>query len=296
MEIVSSSALVFCYLPVVARREKIPALGGAPRAPQGGHRGRLSPRPSLDPLRNVPPGSPPAALRFAPLRGCRGPEPSAPAPFPCGRCGGGGRARHGGGGRGPAGLFRGLRQLQLRLGAGGRAAARRAPGGGRRGGGEQPGAAAAAAAARRALPPGVAAARLPLQPAQQTDRLGEPRPAGAGGGAGAAGGAGVGRGGRGGRAGAGRAGVRPRRAAGPGVTGAPLSAAAPQGVQGVEEQRRAAAGDLQPAREEAAAAAPRPGHGHQVVQHLRGQRRRRAAAGGQGAVPAGRGAGAGGVG
>lgn len=79
------------------------------------------------------------------------------------------------------------------------------------------------------------------------------------------------------------------------MTGALLSPAAPQGVQGVEEQRRAPAGDLQPARE-AAAARPRRGHGHKVVQHLRGQRRRRAPPGRQGQVPAGRGAGAAGVG
>lgn len=91
------------------------------------------------------------------------------------------RPRHGGAGGGPAGLFRGLRQLQLRFGAR-RAPARRAPGGSRPGLGGQPGA-AAAAAARRALPSGVAAARLPLQPSQQGDRLGEPRPAGARGGA-----------------------------------------------------------------------------------------------------------------
>lgn len=56
----------------------------------------------------------------------------------------------------------------------------------------------------------------------------------------------------------------------PAVTGALLSPAAPQGVQGVEEQRRAPARDLQPARE-AAAAGPRRGHGDKVVQHLRGQ-------------------------
>lgn len=70
------------------------------------------------------------------------------------------------------------------------------------------------------------------------------------------------------------------------MTGALLSPAAPQGVQGVEEQRRAPAGDLQPAREEAPAA-PCPRHGHKVVQHLRGQRRRRAPAGRQGQLSAG---------
>lgn len=133
------------------------------------------------------------------------------------------RPRHGGGGRGPAGFLRGLRQLQLRLGAR-RGPGRREPGGGRRGaGGRQPGEPAAAAAARRAVPGGVAAARLPLQPAQQADRLGEPRPQGARG--------------------------------------------APPGVQGVEEQRRAPAGGVQPAREEAPAATRRR-HGHKVVQHL----------------------------
>lgn len=43
--------------------------------------------------------------------------------------------------------------------------------------------------------------------------------------------------------------------------------AAPPGVQGVEEQRRAPAGGVQPAREEAPAATRRR-HGHKVVQHL----------------------------
>lgn len=65
-----------------------------------------------------------------------------------------------------------------------------------------------------------------------------------------------------------------------------LSPAAPPGVQGVEDQRRAPAGELQPAREEAPPAAC-PRHGHQVVQHLRGQRGGRAAGGRQGPVPAG---------
>lgn len=74
-----------------------------------------------------------------------------------------------------------------------------------------------------------------------------------------------------------------------------LSPAAPPGVQGVEDQRRAPAGELQPAREEAPPAAC-PRHGHQVVQHLRGQRGGRAAGGRQGPVPAGRGAGAPGAG
>lgn len=153
----------FLCLSLVTQK-KNPRVGGAePRAPHPGRppKGPLFPPPAsaASPSR----GTPPQRIRWAsPTEG----DPARPrregAAAPAGRNprrGAGFRAggvaaagpRHGGGGRGSAGLFRGLRQLQLRLGAR-RTPTRPAPGGGRRGGGGQPETAAAVAAARRALP------------------------------------------------------------------------------------------------------------------------------------------------